>query len=100
MIYYDRRLLLCSSLFVKNHELTGGSDIVGPSSVRTFSDGSSNENVFAFKCKSWPKIADEWIQRQPKYSWPSSKLVTFIKSKGCHYVPLGDYNSKLKDVEW
>ena len=100
VIYYDRRLLICSSIFVKKHQLTSGVDIVGPSSVVTTSDGLSNDNVFTFKCKSWPKTADEWIGRQRKYSWPPSKLISFITSKGCHYVPVGDYNSKFNDVEW
>ena len=100
VIYYDRRMLICSSLFVKNYKLIGTRDIVGPSSVSTSPSGKSVDNVHALKCNYWPKIADEWIQRQRKYSWPTAKLVTFIKSKGCHYVPIGDYNSKFNDLEW
>ena len=60
----------------------------------------SNDNVMAFKCKSWPKIADEWIQRHRKYAWPNSKLITHIKSKGCHTVPVGEYNSPYSHLEW
>ena len=100
VIYYDRRLLLCSSFFVKSFYPSGSGDIVGPSTVRTLSDGRSNDNVMAFQYNSWPKIADEWINRQRKYSWPNPKLVNFIESKGCQYVPVGEYNSPYNYVEW
>ena len=103
IIYYNNRMLLSSSLFklydyphLLLYECQG---IAGPSAVRNY-DISSNDNVVAFRCKSWPKISTEWIYRPRKYSWPKPKLVNFIKSKGCHYVPIGEYNSPFYNLEW
>ena len=103
LINYNHRMLLSSYLFklkyYANILADGSEDIAGPSYVDNFA-AYSNDNVLAFRCESWPKIANEWTHRRRKYSWPKPTLVTFITSKGCHYVPVGEYNSPYYHLEW
>ncbi|XP_062619099.1 uncharacterized protein LOC134280673 [Saccostrea cucullata] len=72
--------------------LTQGNDLT--SSFPSFI--TSCDRVFAIKCDEWPKIADEWMQRERRYSWPSGEIIEKAIELGCHLVPVG----KDDKCEW
>ena len=99
-IYDHKRLIIPSLIFLRrmNHY---GHTVTGPS-IENLIDipVCDSDNVYALGCKTWPTIANEWIHRNRKYSWPCSSVVSLIKSNGCHLVPIGEYNSPIKDLQW
>ncbi|XP_062622387.1 uncharacterized protein LOC134283880 [Saccostrea cucullata] len=56
--------------------------------------------VIGLKCNEWPEIADEWIERNREYNWPSGDLIEKAVSLGCYVVPIGGRQSITQDLEW
>ena len=96
-ICYNDRILVSSSLFLQ-HYLPGNT--VGPSHVNASPADIDTDNVQAFHSKTLPYIANEWIYRKRKYSWPSSHVISLSKAVGYHLVPVGDYNTNLTQFQW
>jgi tetratricopeptide (TPR) repeat protein len=73
----------------------------GPS---LFSQGQPGEcdgdHVFAFFCKSWPKSASGWLDRQGRGNWPTQDMRRYAASTGCFVVPIGSKVSKYPELEW
>ena len=101
-VWYNGELFVSSALFVLNSSKTG--NISGPSTINnmTYSTdiGCDNDNVYAFQCPTWPVVANEWLLRKRRFSWPNIRCISYIKSTGCQYVPVGEYNSPFKSLEW
>ncbi|KAK3093245.1 hypothetical protein FSP39_013156 [Pinctada imbricata] len=51
-------------------------------------------------CYTWPDIANNWVNRDRPYQWPSPEMIENIIQKGCHVVPVGDPDSQHSDHEW
>ncbi|XP_062619116.1 uncharacterized protein LOC134280691 [Saccostrea cucullata] len=56
----------------------------------------SFDRVFAIKCNEWPMIADEWMERERHFSWPSGEIIAKAIELGCYLVPIG----KDDKFEW
>ena len=81
--YYFHNGPSCSTKFVSTNQHFDGVDI-----------------VYAIKCKEWPKIADEWLERRREYDWPAGSLMEEAVETGCFLVPVGGHHSRYKDLEW
>ena len=55
--------------------------------------------AFTLHCKDWISPAQPWIYR-PRYSWPSSDVMSNIIQHGTLFVPIGIKGSKNEDIEW
>ena len=106
---YNNRLLLSSSMFSQSMNdrcsILGVNDsqTTGPSVVyihRFAGKTTPMDTVFTLACSTWPKVADEWIYRKRRYSWPHLEVIRLIVSNGCMFVPIGEYNSPHKSLEW
>ena len=100
LIYYRDRLLVSSSLFVQHYSLAVGGDVVGPSHMNALPLDIDNDNVNAFHCKIFPLVANEWIHRKRKYSWPSPHIIQLVKKLGYHLVPIGDNTTMIHQFQW
>ena len=58
------------------------------------------DNVYAFKCKSWPDSAAEWLSRPRRYNWPPAHLIDKMKEYGFFLVPVGHSKSRERALEW
>ncbi|XP_060553233.1 uncharacterized protein LOC132714387 [Ruditapes philippinarum] len=62
------------------------------------------DRVGAFRCKSWPQQAKQWLQNHDIYrgqaQWPSFEMKRYCKSTGCFVVPVGSTDSATKELEW
>ena len=73
-VFYDGTILLSSSQFLKYISyVIDNSNTVGPSTVGVFDCGRTRDFVRSFHCQTWPTVADEWVYRSRKYSWPNQK---------------------------
>ena len=52
-----------------------------------------------FRCKTWPKVAQQWIYRA-RVEWPHPDLISKIVSYGTLFVPIGQKNSPYEHIEW
>ena len=100
VIYYKDILMASSSLFLQHYIRIGDGDVVGPSQMNAMPMNIDNDNVEAFHCKTFPLVANEWIHRKRKYSWPSPHLIQLVKKLGYHLVPIGDYNTTMNQFQW
>ena len=60
----------------------------------------SRDIVFCLDLSWWPEVAEEWIERPRTSGWPDRETVASIVKSGCNVVPVGYYNSPLKEKEW
>lgn len=60
----------------------------------------SVDTVVALKCREWPKIAEEWIERRREFDWPDGALIEEAVEKGCYLVPIGGHQSQCEELEW
>lgn len=60
----------------------------------------SVDTVVALKCREWPKIAEEWIERRREFDWPGGALIEEAVEKGCYLVPIGGHQSQCEEMEW
>ncbi|XP_060606815.1 uncharacterized protein LOC132759110 [Ruditapes philippinarum] len=71
----------------------------GPSLAMEGQQGfSDTDRVIAYPCKSWPKLASCWLERQDKCRWPTQRMGT--ASGGCFVVPTGSKVSVNPELEW
>lgn len=60
----------------------------------------SVDTVVALKCREWPKIAEEWIERRREFDWPGGALIEEAVEKGCYLVPISGHQSQCEEMEW
>ena len=58
------------------------------------------DNVFAIRCREWPKEAERWSTRQRSSGWPSNQLIQRVIADGCHVVPISHCKSRNPDIDW
>ena len=58
------------------------------------------DNVYAIKCNTWPKSANEWKTRMRRWNWPSTDMIKRIVSQSCLLVPVGHRLSPEPQFEW
>lgn len=56
--------------------------------------------VSSYICKTWPSIANEWLDRNRYYEWPTKDMVFKLKSFGVFLIKKGHPFSPEKDLEW
>lgn len=56
--------------------------------------------VGAFQYSTWPKVAEEWLERQRLHGWPSREIIETIKLGGCHIVGTSHPQSLRPDIEF
>ena len=61
---------------------------------------SGSDYVPCLRCRFWPDIASEWVNRTRKYGWPTASDIKTIVDFGCHLVAIGYPHSDLKLMEW
>ena len=100
-IQYRGGILILNTIFINMfRNIFESPTVVGPSFVNIIEGDIDNDNVYAFQCKTWPVVANEWTQRRRKYPWPNYNVITLIKSQGCHFVPVGEYGSPMYSLLW
>ncbi|XP_069140838.1 cyclic GMP-AMP synthase-like receptor 2 [Argopecten irradians] len=62
--------------------------------------GCDTDYVRAFICNSWPREADEWVNRPRLHEWPGKGLIDQIEHDGCCLVPVGDKTSPDPFLQW
>ncbi|XP_033744143.1 uncharacterized protein LOC117330030 [Pecten maximus] len=70
----------------------------GPSNTLDILSGI--DTVVCFPCDNWPREADDWISRTRLHGWPSENLISKIRQKGCHLVPIGDKCYENTGLQW
>ncbi|XP_069131213.1 uncharacterized protein [Argopecten irradians] len=76
-------------------------DVSGPATTVVLENENTGcDYVSAFKCRSWPKEADEWLNRPRLHEWPGKGLVDQIAQGGCYLVPVGDKTSSDPFLQW
>lgn len=53
-----------------------------------------------YRCKTWPKVANEWLYRDRFNGWPSQKTIDVLKSLGYFVVKRSHHFSEEKHLEW
>lgn len=72
----------------------------GPAISRPASSISdAHDIVCAYRCRSWPSAATEWLGRERKYGWPSADLIEKLKTLGFFVVEVGHPHSCERDLE-
>ena len=100
-ICYHKHILASNVLYAMNIGKLGfGGYVRGPSHVNILSGRYDSDTVFGYKCETWPTVANEWIYRNRKYQWPNDNMIRIVCTHGCHLVPVGEYNSPSRDIEW
>ncbi|XP_053377810.1 uncharacterized protein LOC123558957 [Mercenaria mercenaria] len=56
--------------------------------------------VLAFRCKSWPLQAKQWLDWQGVGQWPSADMRKYCGSTGCFLVTVGSKGSEHEELEW
>ena len=108
LVNINDSMYISSQLFVSSTpdlKLEGDTQrIQGPSVEITsqYDDKSKSgmDNVLSIRCRFWPKIAAEWIDRPRHYGWPSLQDKEKIVEFGCHLVPIGHPTSPMKPLQW
>lgn len=101
----NKGLVLSSLLFrdeaVKECRRTFPSAIAhGPCSTIDLTATLDGDMLVCFSCKTWPKVAAEWIDRYRNNNWPSRDLITEIVQDGCLFVPIGNPHSQEMNMQW
>ncbi|KAL3881792.1 hypothetical protein ACJMK2_028184 [Sinanodonta woodiana] len=85
-----------------NHGMRQETFLHGPC-ISTKYDSKSKvaeiDTMLCWKCE-WPEVANEWVERDRKFNWPTQEIVNEIKKTGCNLVPVGYANSGTKELEW
>lgn len=61
----------------------------GPCMMERTEQGTDHDRAFCLEFKEWPVYANEWIERERLFGWPSGQLIRKIKSQGCHLMAIG-----------
>ncbi|KAK3610350.1 hypothetical protein CHS0354_029821 [Potamilus streckersoni] len=99
---YGRSCLYNNSIYLK---LDTFPEHHGPANTKTLFCGDSNalnttDHVFAFRNRSWPHTASEWIKRHREHNWPSQETIFIIQQSGTLLVPVGQKSSPERHIEW
>ncbi|XP_069140719.1 uncharacterized protein [Argopecten irradians] len=86
-----------SNLFQFTADATGPATTLVNEHTRT---GRDMDFVSAFICSSWPREADEWVNRPRLHEWPGKCLIDQIVHDGCYLVPVGDKTSPDPFLQW
>ncbi|XP_060590235.1 uncharacterized protein LOC132745352 [Ruditapes philippinarum] len=88
-------------LFENTQKTTQDCEQHGPSIARKGHHGWTDKDmVLAFPCKSWPKSATGWLERQGIGRWPTQEVKRNAASTECFVVPTGSKVSKYPKLEW
>ena len=72
----------------------------GPAwSIPATSSAYGTDIVRAQRCRSWPNVASEWLNRERKFGWPSQDLIEKMKNLGFFVVSVGHPHSSERDLE-
>ena len=63
-------------------------------------DLPSQDDVFAFRCCSWPDSAQEWLDRPRHYGYPSADSIQKFKRLGFLVVAVGHPDSEEENLQW
>ncbi|XP_071139104.1 uncharacterized protein [Mytilus edulis] len=58
------------------------------------------DTVISYRCKTWPKEAQEWLSRKRHHCWPSTDMIQELQTLGFFVVRKGHPFSPEIDVEW
>ncbi|MEW8115744.1 MAG: hypothetical protein AB2792_01080, partial [Candidatus Thiodiazotropha sp.] len=74
----------------------------GPATTRHSASSYTPDGDFvgAYRCRSWPNVASEWLDRERKYGWPSQDLIEKMKDLGFFVVKVGHPHSCERELEW
>ena len=61
---------------------------------------SAIDYVRAYRCKTWPKTALCWFNRERRYNWPNDDCIKHMKSLWFFVVGIGHPHSQEEDMEW
>ena len=99
--YKESDKMLMSSLLFVNCFHVKDSTIRGPSLLNLDANFTvDTDNVFGFECKSWPIVANEWLHRKRKYSWPTARVITLIKYQGCQFITISEFMATMGPFQW
>ena len=56
--------------------------------------------LVGFDCREFPPSAQEWINRERKFQWPSRTIVDMIQVSGCTIISKHHPSSSNPDIEW
>ncbi|KAK3093198.1 hypothetical protein FSP39_012529 [Pinctada imbricata] len=104
VIHVMNEMLFVSSSLWKQYfagtlTAAAGQHIHGPCESGTIGDVEV-DLAFCIPCYTWPDIANNWVNRDRSYEWPSPEMIENIIHNGCHVVPVGDPDSPYCDHEW
>ncbi|KAK3611416.1 hypothetical protein CHS0354_034862 [Potamilus streckersoni] len=68
--------------------------------VKKGSEIHEYDAVCTIPSKTWPKEADEWINRPRPNGWPTPEVIQKVVQAGCTLVPLGNPSSENRHIEW
>ncbi|KAJ8304712.1 hypothetical protein KUTeg_018295 [Tegillarca granosa] len=68
----------------------------GPCATYVSEWNVETDSVFCFSCKTWPRVATEWIARVRINNWPSPDLISDIVCDGCLFLCYGLLKLYLK----
>ncbi|MES9905703.1 MAG: hypothetical protein ABW168_23910 [Sedimenticola sp.] len=74
-------------------------DRSGPAAA-TLVKQSSVDFVEAYRCRTFPQIATEWVTRTRQHNWPSPEQIHKMCELGCLFVAIGQPNSPEEQMEW
>lgn len=56
--------------------------------------------VPSYRCRTWPRQACSWLSRQRPSGFPNAEMIGRFTSYGCFLVPVGQYVSPEKHLQW
>ncbi|XP_052073345.1 uncharacterized protein LOC127711356 [Mytilus californianus] len=56
--------------------------------------------VPSYRCRTWPRQALSWLSRQRSSGFPNAEMIGRFTSHGCFLVPVGQYVSPEKRLQW
>ncbi|XP_052107066.1 uncharacterized protein LOC127739384 [Mytilus californianus] len=95
-IFYSSQLFKLSQLDAMSH--SGDRYKIHGPCVTT--EDETIDQLFCFRCKSWPSQARPWMSRSRINHWPSPQLISKIVNFGVLFVPIGCKGSINEDIEW
>ncbi|XP_053385067.1 uncharacterized protein LOC128550294 [Mercenaria mercenaria] len=73
----------------------------GPAQTLTGRPGLlDTDHVVAYRCKSWPLQASQWLDWQGVGQWPSDDMKRYCLNTGCFVVGVGSKGSENDELEW
>ena len=85
-------------IFISLAEQFGAQVIHGPAVSRKEQINASD--VDAYRCRTWPACASEWLTRRRYHNWPSQEQIDKCKTLGCFLMKAGHPRSDEKRLQW